>query len=877
MNTYTQGGAAASPHARVAGKLIDSGYAIVGPKLVSQGFSAIPCRPGTKIPGVYRGDEWRNHPEWDRYAERVPSQLELETWVKWSGAGVCLVLGGEHALVAVDIDTTDHEVIAAVESVLSPSPVQRVGSKGYAAIYRGPGVKDTKFQINGKNAVEILARGRQVVIPPSVHPSTHKPYVWIGDALDRYTPDSLPLLPDDITERIAEALKPFGYAPEPERVHVEHAASDGDDEWRGTNEAALARLAEWVPGLGIGARREGASWRGNARRDGDSFALSLHPNGIKDFVTGEGFSPIDIVAKIAQCEPYDAMRMLRERLGFKEPPLSKFIFERSPDDNSWSAPVVCERVHPNDPVMAAAAAIARAEAGDEAWGAHSEEALELAGHNLQFSSDHGLGSSVALVAAWMMRQVRAAPALAAWRLKRGRPAQPADAEALQSEAEEASATPAKASPLDSLEWGRGVDWTRPSGDLSLLADYLEASARWPNRGLAVLGALTVIGGLCGRHLYGPTGAGANLYIAALASTGEGKDSVFKKVGKILRCVGQEELYESSFPHSNTALEDMMVDKPGVVVCVDEIGTSLFQKILARNAGRWEVDMKATINTLHSRRFGDEPFATKRHAKDRKSNGDKPAHDKVHSPSLSIFGIGTHDQVWGAIKSAVLEDGFMNRWFVIPIAGGQPRNQHHLEARIDDELLERLAAIPPVSIGSLHPRGVFAPFFEIEERLMPWESPDVDEWAHRFEDAIKAMGREDQTLGRLLARTFENTCSAALAHAVGRVGRESATITREDFNWAAALALVSARHMIENAEDISEDEFHAKYNAIRKVIKNGAKGTPGKITRRELRKRVVAKEAIFDEIIKLLIETGEIKTPPLPKREGRPSVAYIWHG
>jgi hypothetical protein len=62
----------------------------------------------------------------------------------------------------------------------------------------------------------------------------------------------------------------------------------------------------------------------------------------------------------------------------------------------------------------------------------------------------------------------------------------------------------------------GVDWTRPSGDLCLLADHLEASARWPNRGLAVLGALSIISGLCGRHTYGPTGAAPNLYITACA-------------------------------------------------------------------------------------------------------------------------------------------------------------------------------------------------------------------------------------------------------------------------------------------------------------------------------------------------------------------------
>jgi hypothetical protein len=84
-------------------------------------------------------------------------------------------------------------------------------------------------------------------------------------------------------------------------------------------------------GPGIGARKEGASWRGNARRDGDSFALSFHPNGIMDFVTREGYSPVDIVARIADIKPHDAMRRLREKLGlYVEPELPpvRFTFRK---------------------------------------------------------------------------------------------------------------------------------------------------------------------------------------------------------------------------------------------------------------------------------------------------------------------------------------------------------------------------------------------------------------------------------------------------------------------------------------------------------------------------------------------------------------------
>jgi hypothetical protein len=286
-----------------------------------------------------------------------------------------------------------------------------------------------------------------------------------------------------------------------------------------------------------------------------------------------------------------------------------------------------------------------------------------------------------------------------------------------------------------------------------------------------------------------------------------------------------------------------------------------------------------VNTTrwHSRRYGEEPFTTKRHAKDRRGSGIAPVYDKIYSPSLSIFGIGTHYSIWGAIKAIVLEDGFLNRWLIVPVSGGQPRNRDHLSATIDEDLLNRLASIPPWFGGKLaHPRGVFAPLAAVEERALPWESDEVGEWAERFEDALRDVGKSDPVLGQILPRVFENACSASIAHAVGRAGREEATVTREDFTWGASLALVSARHMIENAEGISEDDYQAKYNAIRQTIRKGGKGTPGTIKRRDLRRAVVVDLPIFERIVHHLKETNQIKAPDVTSASpGRPADVYSW--
>ena len=223
--------------------MTSSPYAKVGAKLVDSGFAAIPCRPGSKVPGGFRSGEWFYESEWQRFCDRLPTELKTDIWAKWPGAGICVALGFNDVM-AVDIDTTDHEVIAAVEGVLPPSPVQKVGSKGYTAFYRGADVKDTKFPINGKNAVEILTHGRQTVVPPTIHLDTGNAYRWLGDALDQHTPASLPELPADIIERLAEALRPFGYEAKPEREHVERTSNGSGGTWREIN-ALRSRISTY--------------------------------------------------------------------------------------------------------------------------------------------------------------------------------------------------------------------------------------------------------------------------------------------------------------------------------------------------------------------------------------------------------------------------------------------------------------------------------------------------------------------------------------------------------------------------------------------------------------------------------------------------------
>jgi putative DNA primase/helicase len=104
----------------------------------------------------------------------------------------------------VDIDTDDDAEVAAITSVLPTSPWSRVGRKGKALAFRNPH-NVCNFSVPG--LVDFLAAGRQVILPPTIHPETGLPYTASCPLYERATLDALPILPKDFKARLHQALQ----------------------------------------------------------------------------------------------------------------------------------------------------------------------------------------------------------------------------------------------------------------------------------------------------------------------------------------------------------------------------------------------------------------------------------------------------------------------------------------------------------------------------------------------------------------------------------------------------------------------------------------------------------------------------------------------
>lgn len=162
-------------------------------KYLENGLALIPLVTGEKRPAI---------PGWQEFCERLPTEVEALLWDSSNYVSYGVTLGPANNLLAIDIDSDDVKVLNAVK----PSPVRKRGRKGETRFFKfNPEI--TSHKVAG--CIDILSTGRQTVLPPSIHPDTKEPYVWITtDTIENFSVNDLPEFSTDDLEAIRSTLEP---------------------------------------------------------------------------------------------------------------------------------------------------------------------------------------------------------------------------------------------------------------------------------------------------------------------------------------------------------------------------------------------------------------------------------------------------------------------------------------------------------------------------------------------------------------------------------------------------------------------------------------------------------------------------------------------
>lgn len=131
--------------------------------------------------------------EWTQYGQHMPSEAMRSLWLSsYPDSNIGLPFGPASGLCAIDIDTENEEYINAIRGALPDSPWVRVGRKGMGLIFRWNGQPNFKLRDeHNESLVEFLGLGNQMVLPPSIHPDTEKPYTSdtnLWEVLDKIRP-----------------------------------------------------------------------------------------------------------------------------------------------------------------------------------------------------------------------------------------------------------------------------------------------------------------------------------------------------------------------------------------------------------------------------------------------------------------------------------------------------------------------------------------------------------------------------------------------------------------------------------------------------------------------------------------------------------------
>jgi hypothetical protein len=156
-------------------------YLVHAPPLIDAGYATVPLIPRSKTPGLKKLGCWTTMKEWLSRPTIDPRSCDGVTRESVRGAGIGVLLGPRSMnLACVDIDEASPEERDALLAALPPTDFRCRGRRGEKLFYTCHDAVTKQFRIRGRLVIELLGVGRQVVLPPSVHPDTGQPYFWSG-------------------------------------------------------------------------------------------------------------------------------------------------------------------------------------------------------------------------------------------------------------------------------------------------------------------------------------------------------------------------------------------------------------------------------------------------------------------------------------------------------------------------------------------------------------------------------------------------------------------------------------------------------------------------------------------------------------------------
>ena len=383
------------------------------------------------------------------------------------------------------------------------------------------------------------------------------------------------------------------------------------------------------------------------------------------------------------------------------------------------------------------------------------------------------------------------------------------------------------------------------GFVNELKNHTLAVAPRPNEPLAFAGALAMLAHLTGRSYMDERGTHTNLYIAALAPTGMGKDEprvTNKRLAAEAGILG-------SVPDaiaSGEALEDAVADSPSLLLQTDEADALL-------TAMRGGDSRASKLNEMVLRFFSE---AKSGHAMRLKAGMTKAP--VIPLPHLTLFATGIPKFVYGALSAKALENGLLGRCLFIETDEFRPLGEMRSESLpgFCVEVAKAMAARG----HRFTETGVMDPVVVREDDSAKRKIADLrqtsDEVARRLFDS------DLKTAAALYCRLYEKAMKLAMLAAISE-NSDDPVITGGTVEYAAQLAVFITKKMLYEAQfNIAEGAFdRLKKRFLALLARHG-----GECDRTTMLRHLAIDSAMLSKIVKTLHMCDLIEEEQLDRRK-----------
>ena len=398
------------------------------------------------------------------------------------------------------------------------------------------------------------------------------------------------------------------------------------------------------------------------------------------------------------------------------------------------------------------------------------------------------------------------------------------------------------------------------GVLGEMVEWMLACSPRRQPALCLASTIACLGALLGRRVQTPTGLRTNIYALGIAETASGKNAGLRLPVRLFALAGLTNWIGASEWKSDSGLRSSLLDEAtrSHICLVDEF-TKFLQAVSGPNAGGHQVTIKRALLELFS--CANSTWLPAAYA-DRKLNPATP----IEEPHLCFYGVGVPSELFSAVDSRALTDGFLNRLLVFVSDDGMPARQRTLAGDPPSYLVEGLRDLERLTRRQGDLSGVC--------RTVGIDSDAqaaLDQIVDANDERVRSMRRSELApLADLWVRLEEHVAKLALIHATTRI--PGGTIGLDAVLWAEQVARWCLERVQAEAEgSLADNATQGAYLRVLRLVRDAGPGglSLGALTRRTQWLRRSERK----DLLASLCESGDAEMLTGPT-DGRPRTLIV---